>query len=187
MHASALLCVCVCVKLCALFQVSVCTCMYRYEDVCFLPGACLCVCVCEPFTVTDSIHLSPSFHSEKAVAGEKALWTAPLHHQPQLLLTQAPRNLLHGFTPFFNPANRTPEPALRARKKKGSCKTFKVQRTKHLFWQWTRFSQNATIFLAGGSRTATKSKPSTISVKFSTPEIRLAKPSFSSSCLLSID
>lgn len=47
--------------------------------------------------VTDSIHLS-SFHSEKA------LWTAPLHHQPQLLLTQARRNLLRELTPFL-PAN----------------------------------------------------------------------------------
>lgn len=48
----------------------------------------------------------PSFHTEKPVASGKkkkiALWTAPLHRHSQLLLTQAPRNLLRSVHTLLN-------------------------------------------------------------------------------------
>lgn len=58
-----------------------------------------CVSVCDAFMVTDSFHLSRPFTLKRQLPVKKkkkkeALWTASLHRQPQLLLTQAPRNLL---------------------------------------------------------------------------------------------
>lgn len=59
-----------------------------------------CASVCDAFMVTDSFHLSRPFTLKRQLPVKKkkkkkeALWTASLHRQPQLLLTQAPRNLL---------------------------------------------------------------------------------------------
>lgn len=57
-----------------------------------------CASVCDAFMVTDSFHLSCPFTLKRQLPVKKkkkeALWTASLHRQPQLLLTQAPRNLL---------------------------------------------------------------------------------------------
>lgn len=117
-------CVCVCawVQWCVWVQTSLCSrahmllfhllcrqvrlCVHKFfltgfrRAPCLLAGACLCVSPSwslTPFTWAVLSQWKGSCRWKK-----KGLWTASLHHQPQLLLTQAPRNLLHGFTPFLN-------------------------------------------------------------------------------------
>lgn len=83
----------------------------------------------EASMVTDSIHLNYSNSVKKPVKKKnKTLnsWTVPSHHQPQLLLTQAHRNLLHGFT-AFKPADRTPDHP------HGSKRSWETWRS----WYWT--------------------------------------------------
>lgn len=95
----------------------------------------------------------PSFHTEKAVASgkkkkKKALWTAPLHRHSQLLLTQAPRNLLRSVHTLLNQpaAERGPAP-LPAWAARLPARPQGLKTTKRLFKQHARFSQKCSPLL----------------------------------------
>lgn len=56
----------------------------------------------DAFMVADSFHLSRPFTLKSPLPVKKALWTASLHRHSQLLLTQAPRNLLRSVHTLLN-------------------------------------------------------------------------------------
>lgn len=99
-----------------------------------------CVCVCDAFMVTDSFHLSRPFTLKRQLPVKKALWTAPLHRPSQLLLTQAPRNLLRGVHTLLN--QPTAEEGLRrAWAGRLPARPQGLETAERLFSQHTRFSQ----------------------------------------------
>lgn len=99
----------------------------------------VCVCVCDAFMVADAFHLSRPFPVKRQLPVKKALWTDSLHHQPQLLLTQAHRNLLlHSVHALFK---RTREPTLFVQQKKCPARPQVLMNTKHLFCQCRRFDR----------------------------------------------
>ena len=84
------------------------------------------VCVCEPFMVTDSIHLSRPFTVKRQLPVKKKKKRSSLDSFSSSPTAAAVDSSAQESPPWsshpFQPANRTPEPTLRA-SKKGSCKT----------------------------------------------------------------
>lgn len=94
----------------------------------------------DAFMVTDSFHLSRPFTLKSRLPVKKARWTASLHRHSQLLLTQAPRNLLRSVHTLLNqPAAE--EGPLRAWAARLPARPQGPKTTKGLFSQHTRFSQ----------------------------------------------
>lgn len=136
--------VCECVfRLCS--QVSVCVCMYSYlsgflwVDVCCVFSQ-VHVSVCEPFMVTDSIHLSRPFTVKRQLPVEKKSSLDSFSSSPTAAAVDSSAQESPPWSSHpFQPANRTPEPTLRASRE--VLQDLEVCRTKHLLWQRTRFSQ----------------------------------------------
>lgn len=126
----------------------VCVCMYSYLSGFLWVDVCCVFCqvhvsVCEPFMVTDSIHLSRAFTVKRQLPVKKKKKKSSLDSFSSSPTAAAVDSSAQESPPWsshpFQPANRTPEPTLRASRE--VLQDLEVCRTKHLLWQRTRFSQ----------------------------------------------
>lgn len=81
----------------------------------------------DAFMVTDSFHLSRPFTLKSRLPVKKALWTASLHRHSQLLLTQAPRNLLRSIHTLLNQPAAKEGPLRACVSSKTSCEASRAE------------------------------------------------------------